>query len=97
MADGFGGAGYIDPLTGEWVSTPGSTLNTTGPDIPQPAPRVINTPNSSTGQPAFADPSATGWSTEFATPQGGQLTTLTPSSRTGAPAPGIRNLPAAGS
>jgi hypothetical protein len=66
---------------------PGATVNSAGP-------QVINTPNSSTGQPAFQDPSATGWSTEFATPQGGQLTTTTPNSRTGAPAPGIRNLPA---
>lgn len=86
MADGFGGSGYIDPATGEWVSTPGTGING--------MPRVINTPNSSTGQPAFQDPSANAFDSPFATPQGGQLTTTTPNSSTGAPAPGIRTLPA---
>ena len=83
MANGFQGPGFFD-AQGNWVDgIPGQTLNS----------NPINTPNSSTGEPAFAEPSATGWSTEFAQPAGGQLTT-TPNSRTGAPAPGIRNLPA---
>jgi hypothetical protein len=91
---------FVQGSDGQWYDPsspppPGVRLN----GVPQPAPaatpgspRIINTPNSSTGQPQFADPSATGWSTEFATPQGGQLTT-TPNSRTGAPAPGIRTVP----
>lgn len=83
MASGFQGPGFFD-AQGNWVDgIPGQTINS----------NPINTPNSSTGEPAFAEPSATGWSTEFAQPAGGQLTT-TPNSRTGAPAPGIRNVPA---
>jgi hypothetical protein len=106
MPDGFQGPGYIDPVTGEWVPTPGTGLNgipqataTATPGSPGFATpqggSLINTPNSSSGQPQFQDPSATGWSAEFAQPQGGQLATRTPNSRTGAPAPGIRNVPGA--
>ena len=82
MASGFQGPGYFD-ANGNWIDgVPGQT---------------INTPNSSTGQPAYKDPSATFSPDEFATPQGGQVATrpqFTPNSSTGAPAPGIRNLPA---
>jgi hypothetical protein len=78
---GFAGAGDMvdDGMGGQrWVPrTPGTTLNS----------RPITTPNSSTGQPAYADPSAP--DTQFATPRGGPLTT-TPNSSTGASAPGVR-------
>jgi hypothetical protein len=85
--DGYQGPGYMDPVTQEWF--PGVNLNSNPLQV-----RPITTPNSSTGQPAYADPAAPTVSPQFATPQGGQLTTTTPNSRTGAPAPGIRNLPA---
>ena len=79
MPSGFQGPGYFD-AQGNWVNgiPDETTIN-----------RTINTPNSSSGQPAYQDPSAS--SAEFATPQGGQMT---PNSRTGEPAPGVRNLPA---
>jgi hypothetical protein len=93
---------YVQGSDGQWYDPnetppPGVSLNTSGPRWnappqaqPAPTPRPITTPNSSTGQPAYADPSAP--QTQFATSQGGPLTT-TPNSRTGAPAPGIRTVP----
>ena len=54
--------------------------------------RVINTPDSSRGTPFQRYP---GVPATTPTQQGNPLTT-TPSSRTGAPAPGIRNLPISG-
>jgi hypothetical protein len=89
VGGGGDGTGYQGPGTfdenGNWISTPGTGVNS--------VPRVINTPRSSTGQPAYADPSAPEF--DFATPQGGQLVpspNLTPNSSTGAPAPGPPSL-----
>lgn len=90
---GVAGEDYVlDPVTGQW----GPSGNTFGfgtriNSIPQPQPqpsRIINTPSS---QPEFADPSVTGYSLE---PMSKGALTTTPNSRSGEPAPGIRNLPA---
>ena len=67
-----------------------TTLNTPPPEFATPqGGALINTPNSSTGQPFRQAPSAS----SFPAIQQGAPGTLTPSSRTGAPAPGVRTLP----
>jgi hypothetical protein len=87
--DDFGFSGWDTDEAGNLVPK-GTTLNTPPPEFatPQGGP-LINTPNSSTGQPFRTDPSASG----FRPPVTGSPNTLTPNSRSGAPAPGIRNLP----
>ena len=89
-----------NPVTGQW-EPPGTKLSGMPNawdqpfDFTTPTPQggqIINTPNSSTGQPFRTGPSAV---QPEPAPTGNPLTT-TPSSRTGAPAPGIRTLPIGG-
>src|SRR4029077_10796691 len=90
---GFGENGWDIDIEGNLVpKVPGVTLNQTSPLSEFATPQggqLINTPDSSRGTPFRYSPSAV--QAEPA-PTGNPLTT-TPSSRTGAPAPGIRTLP----
>jgi hypothetical protein len=98
-----GDGGYTDEF-GQEIFPPGTRINgvpnataTATPGSPEFATpqggQLVNTPNSSTGQPFRQAPTASTYQPSFTQPQGGRLTTTTPNSRTGAPAPGIRTLP----